>query len=146
MAKEMSVFGIGREKRPEPDQIEVILGPRATFAGDIRCDGSIRLDGTMEGGSIETLGNVLISESAKIMADIRARTVSVAGAFKGSIEAQRVELLASGRIWGKIKVASFLLDEGAFLQGELEMLGEVPEEPFVIPPPSGPIPVTAEDR
>ncbi len=138
------MFGIGREKRPEPDQIEVILGPRATFAGDIRCDGSIRLDGTMEGGSIETLGNVLISESAKIMADIRARTVSVAGAFKGSIEAQRVELLASGRIWGKIKVASFLLDEGAFLQGELEMLGEVPEEPFVIPAPSGPIPVLDE--
>ncbi|MCC7353396.1 MAG: polymer-forming cytoskeletal protein [Anaerolineae bacterium] len=139
------MFGIGREKRPEPDQIEVILGPRATLAGDIRCDGSVRLDGTMEGGSIETLGNVLISESAKIMADIRARTVSVAGAFKGSIEAQRVELLASGRIWGKVRVASFLLDEGAFLQGELEMMGEVPEEPFVIPPPSGPIPVLEEE-
>ena len=139
------MFGIGREKRPEPDQIEVILGPRATLSGDIRCDGSIRLDGTMEGGSIETLGNVLISESAKIIADIRARTVSVAGAFKGSIEAQRVELLASGRIWGSVKVASFLLDEGAFLQGELEMMGDVPEEPFVIPTPSGPIPVSDEE-
>ncbi len=138
------MFGIGREKRPAPDQIEVILGPRATLNGHIRCDGSVRLDGTMEGGSIETLGNVLISESAKVMADIRARTVSVAGAFKGSIEAQRVELLAGGRVWGKVKVASFLLDEGAFLRGELEMIGEVPEEPFVIPPPPGPIPVADE--
>jgi len=39
---------------------------------------------------------------------------------------------------------SFLLDEGAFLRGELEMIGEVPEEPFVIPPPPGPIPVVDE--
>ena len=133
------MFGIGREKRPAPDQIEVILGPRATLNGHIRCDGSIRLEGTMEGGSIETLGNVLVTESAKIMADIRARTVSVAGALKGNIEAQRVELLAGGRVWGRVRVASFLLDDGAFLQGELEMMGEVPEEPFVIPPPSQPI-------
>lgn len=130
-----------REKRPEPDQIEVTLGPRATFKGDIRCDGSVRLNGVMEGGTIEVLGNVLITESARVIANIAARTVSVAGAFKGTITAQRVELLAGGRIWGQVKVASFLLDEGGFLRGELIMQGDEPEEPFILPPPSDTIPV-----
>ena len=131
----------GKEKRPEPDQIEVILGPRASFNGHLRCDGSIRLDGVVEGGSIETPANVIVTPSAKVIADITARNVSVSGAVKGTIVAERVELLDGGRIWGTVKTASFLLDEGGFLRGELIMQGEAPEEPFVVPPPEAPIPV-----
>jgi len=131
----------GREKRPEPDQIEVILGARASFSGHLRCDGSIRLDGVVEGGSIETPANVIVTPDAKVIADITARNVSVSGAVKGTITAERVELLDGGRIWGRVNAASFLLDEGGFLRGELVMQGEAPEEPFVIPPPEAPIPV-----
>ncbi|MDH7487470.1 MAG: polymer-forming cytoskeletal protein [Anaerolineae bacterium] len=136
----------GREKRPEPDQIDVILGPRASFHGHLRCDGSIRLDGVVEGGHIETPANVIVTAAAKVIADITARNVSVSGAVKGTITAERVELLSGGRIWGTVNTASFLLDEGGFLRGELVMRGEAPEEPFVIPPPEAPIPVqTAEE-
>jgi len=131
----------GREKRPEPDQIEAILGARASFSGHLRCDGSIRLDGVVEGGSIETPANVIVTPDAKVIADITARNVSVSGAVKGTITAERVELLDGGRIWGRVNAASFLLDEGGFLRGELVMQGEAPEEPFVIPPPEAPIPV-----
>ena len=81
-----------RDSRPAPDQIEAIIGPRATFEGRLRCDGSVRVDGTVEGGSIETLGNVLITAGARVMADIKAKTVSVAGGYKGTITADRVEL------------------------------------------------------
>ncbi len=72
-----------RNSRPAPDQIDVIIGPRATFDGTLRCEGSVRLDGAVEGGMIETLGNVLISEGARVMADIKAKTVSVAGRVQG---------------------------------------------------------------
>ncbi len=37
--------------------------------------------------------------------------------------------------------AGFLLDEGAFLRGELVMQGETPAEPFVLPRGDQPIPV-----
>lgn len=110
-----------KERRPDPDVIDVSLGPRATWSGNLRCDGSIRIEGVMEGGELETLGNVIIGPGAKVMATIKARTVSISGAFNGEIDAQRVELLEGGRAWGLIKVASFLLDEGAFLRGELVM-------------------------
>jgi cytoskeletal protein CcmA (bactofilin family) len=130
-----------KERRPDPDVIDVSLGPRATWSGNLRCDGSIRIDGVMEGGEVETLGNVIIGPSAKVMANIKARTVSISGAYNGQIDAQRVELLEGGRAWGVIKVASFLLDEGAYLRGELIMQGEAPAEPFVLPRGKKPIAV-----
>jgi cytoskeletal protein CcmA (bactofilin family) len=130
-----------KERRPDPDAIDVSLGPRATFSGKLRCDGSIRIEGVMEGGDLETLGNVIIGPGAKVMANIRARTVSISGAYNGQIDAQRVELLEGGRAWGVIKVASFLLDEGAYLRGELVMQGESPDEPFVLPRGEKPIAV-----
>ena len=125
-----------REPRPAPDQIEVVIGRRATFNGKLRCDASIRLDGTVEGGLIETPGNVLISESARVMADIVAKTVSVAGAYKGTITADRVELLEGARLWGTVNVRTFLLDEGAHFHGELVMQTAEPEEPFLVARPS----------
>lgn len=132
-----------RESRPAPDQIEVIIGPRATFDGHLRCDGSIRLDGTVEGGSIETPGNVLITEGGRVIADITAKTVSVAGAYKGTIMADRVELLEGGRMWGVINVRSFLLDDGAHFHGQLVMQGGEAEEELltVRPAPGEQIPV-----
>ncbi len=116
-----------RDARPAPDQIEAVIGPRTTFDGRLRCDGSVRIDGAVEGGLIETLGNVLITETARVMADIKAKSVSVAGAYKGTITADRVELLEGGRLWGAINVKSFLLDEGAHFHGELVMQGETDE-------------------
>lgn len=133
-----------REKPPNPDVIDVTLGPRATFDGNLRCDGSVRIEGVMESGQIETLGNVIIANTAKVVANIKARTVSISGAYKGEIDAQRVELLEGGRAWGTIKVASFLLDEGAYLRGELVMQEDNPPEPFVLPRGETPIPVVEE--
>jgi len=136
-----------RDSRPAPDQIEVVIGRRATFSGQLRCDASIRLDGTVEAGVIETAGNVLISETARVMADIVAKTVSVAGAYKGTITADRVELLEGGRLWGTVNVRTFLLDEGAHFHGELVMQTAEPEEPFLVarPPAGENIPVSAAE-
>ncbi len=134
-----------RDTRPAPDQIEVVLGTRATFTGQLRCDGSMRLDGTIEGGLIETPANVLITTSARIMADIKAKTVSIAGAYKGTIYADRVELLEGGRLWGTINVRSFLLDEGAHFQGELIMQTEEPPEQLLAPRPTGDAAIPVEN-
>ena len=120
-----------RDQRPEPDRIDVTIGEAATFSGEIRTEASVRIDGVMESGRIETLGNVIIGPNARVQGDIQAKTVSVSGAYQGDLTAQRVELLEGGRMWGTIRVASFLLDEGGYLHGELIMLTEEEmENPF----------------
>jgi cytoskeletal protein CcmA (bactofilin family) len=132
------VFRIGN-KTPI-DKIETVIGPNANFNGHLRCDGSVRIDGVCEGGLIESAGNVIVGEKAKVAADIIAQNVSVSGAVTGKITSHgRLEILSPGRVWGEVKVQSFLLDEGAFFRGQLVM--EEDQEPPVIstplPPPGG---------
>lgn len=112
-----------RSNRPEPDVIEVIIGPRATYNGVLRSDTSIRIDGVMESGALETPANVILTENARVYAEIHAHTVSIRGQFDGVIHAERAELLVGCHVSGVLFVNSFLLDDGATLDGELHMRG-----------------------
>ena len=78
----------------------------------------------VESGLLETLANVILTEAARVNCEIRARNVSIRGYFDGIIRADRVELLAGCYVRGALHVNSFLLDEGATLEGELHMRGE----------------------
>ncbi|MXX24572.1 MAG: polymer-forming cytoskeletal protein [Caldilineaceae bacterium SB0668_bin_21] len=122
-----------RNERPQPDAIEVIIGPRATYNGALRSDSSIRIDGVVESGLLETLANVILTEAARVNCEIRARNVSIRGYFDGVIRADRVELLAGSYVRGALHVNSFLLDEGATLEGELHMRSENVEESLDLP-------------
>lgn len=106
-------------------KMENVIGPSASLNGHFKADGGIRVDGIFE-GEIETAGNVIISEEAKVIADITAQNVSVAGTVKGNINAiGRLEILATGRVWGDISVSSFLIDEGGFFYGQSTMQGDM---------------------
>ena len=115
-------------------KIDNVLGPNTSYNGTIKSDGNIRIDGVYQ-GHIETVGNVIIGPSAKVLADIVANAVQVWGAVRGNITAQgRLEILPNGRIWGDIRVASLLIDEGGMFRGQCVMAGEA-VEPLVLPKP-----------
>lgn len=115
---------------PATEKIENVIGPTATFIGDLKCDGGVRVDGVFQ-GTLETMGNVIIGEAAKVVADIVGRNISISGAVKGDIIASgRLEILATGLVWGDIQVASFLIDEGGVFSGRSEMPAEF--EPLLI--------------
>ena len=133
------MFGRGRSTESTPKvvsgraaKIETIIGPNAYFRGDIQSDGGARIDGIFE-GTIDITGNLIVSEGAKVIADIQANNVSISGAIKGDIDANKVEILESGRVWGNLKVNSLLLNEGAFLRGQTTMQADV-EPPLIEPP------------
>ncbi len=115
-------------------RIETVIGPNAHFRGDIVSEGGIRIDGIFE-GTIETTGNLVIGESAKVIAEIRANNISISGAVKGNIYGNRVEILETGRVWGDLTVTSLLLNEGAYLRGQTMMHADI-EPPLIEPPRS----------
>ena len=49
---------------PVSDRIENVIGPTATFVGELKCDGGVRIDGVFQ-GSVETMGNIIIGETAE---------------------------------------------------------------------------------
>jgi cytoskeletal protein CcmA (bactofilin family) len=122
-------------------KIETVIGPTANFKGTVQSDGGLRIDGVFE-GNIQIAGNLIIGETGKVIAEVTAQNVSVAGALKGTVKAAgRLEILSNGRVWGDISVASFLIDEGGFFRGQSIMPGEA-DMPMLEAPVSAPAAAT----
>ncbi len=100
--------------------IETVIGPNTRIKGVIQGDGGMRVEGIVE-GSIDTAGNLVITESGKVQAEIKANNVSVAGAVQGNITANRIEILDTGRVWGDLMSKVCLVNEGAYLRGQVHM-------------------------
>jgi hypothetical protein len=52
---------------------------------------------------------------------VRANTVIVAGAVRGNITTQKLEIRGTGRVWGDVVTTAFVTEEGAFLRGQIRM-------------------------
>ena len=106
-------------------KIETVLGPGVHYKGTITGPGGVRIEGSFD-GAITLKGPLVVAEGAKVTADIQAGAVSVGGSVKGNITAGKVEILATGRVWGDLVTAAFATEEGAFLRGQVTMQDEVP--------------------
>jgi cytoskeletal protein CcmA (bactofilin family) len=103
------------------ERITSVLGAGVIWQGNIAGSGGVRVEGTFE-GQIALKGLLVVGETGKVTCDnIRAANVIVAGAVKGNITAQKVEIRSTGRIWGDIVTTAFATEEGAFLRGQIRM-------------------------
>jgi cytoskeletal protein CcmA (bactofilin family) len=132
----------GRNRRPEPDAIEVVIGPRAIFSGNLQCDASIRIDGVVDQGRVATPANVILTETANVQCDIVARVVSIRGQFKGVIQAERVELLDGSQVAGVLNVNSFYMDDNVVMRAAVNIRGDNLGDLSKPQPPPAPLPVT----
>jgi len=128
------------------ERITSVLGVGVIWQGSITGSGGVRVEGTFE-GQIALKGLLVVGETGKVTCEnVRAANVIVAGAVKGNITAQKVEIRSTGRVWGDIVTTAFATEEGAFLRGQIRMedavdLGldapvETPAEPVQAKPKS----------
>jgi cytoskeletal protein CcmA (bactofilin family) len=124
------------------ERITSVLGAGVIWQGAINGSGGVRVEGTFE-GQIVLKGLLVVGETGKVTCEnIRAASVIVAGAVKGNITAQKVEIRSTGRVWGDITTTGFATEEGAFLRGQIRMedavdLGFDSVEPPTEIPPAG---------
>lgn len=105
-----------------------VISKGSTFKGEITTEGGTRIDGSFE-GSLMVKGPLVIGENARIVADITAEAVSVAGSVKGNITAKKVDIMRTGRIYGDLITGSFTTEEGGFLRGQVRMTdGSLPQD------------------
>jgi len=124
------MLGLGNKGVPV-DKIETVIGPNTNFKGHLVCDGSVRIDGVCEEGTVETVGNIVVGPQAKVAANLIAENVSVSGSVTGSIKASgRLEILSTGKVWGDVDVGSFLLDDEGYFKGNLSMQEELEPPAF----------------
>lgn len=103
------------------ERITSVLGVGLIWQGSMIGSGGVRVEGTFE-GQIALKGLLVVGETGKVTCEnVRAANVIVAGAIKGNITAQKVEIRSSGRVWGDIITTAFATEEGAFLRGQIRM-------------------------
>jgi cytoskeletal protein CcmA (bactofilin family) len=103
------------------------LGKGAQFKGIISFEGTIRIDGKLE-GEIHTKGTLVVGEHAVIEGDVSADVVISGGRVTGNIIAsEKVQLLATGVVIGTIKTPILSIEEGVRFSGtcDAEGRGEV---------------------
>lgn len=98
-----------------------MLGPSITWKGQLSGSGGVRIEGAYE-GDILLRGLLVVGETGRVTCQqLRANVVIVAGAVRGDITAEKVEIRRTGRIWGNVVTAAFSTEEGAFLRGQIRM-------------------------
>src|SRR5262245_10693503 len=114
-----------------PVGFETVLGAGSSMEGSLTTKGNVRLDGDFT-GTLDIKGNVLVGETAKITANIDARNISIAGAVRGNVTGNKVQLLRTGRIWGDITANALTTEEGAFIDGKITMKSHEANHPTEI--------------
>jgi cytoskeletal protein CcmA (bactofilin family) len=103
------------------ERITSVLGSGVIWHGSINGAGGVRIEGAFE-GDIALRGMLVIGETGRVTCEnIRANAVIVAGAVRGNITTEKLEIRASGRVWGDVVTTAFVTEEGAFLRGQIRM-------------------------
>ncbi len=106
-------------------RVTSVLGSGITWKGTIHGQGGVRVEGAFD-GEISLRGMLVVGETGRVTCEhVKAHMVIVAGALRGDITAEKVEIRSSGRVWGDVVTAAFSTEEGAFLRGQIRMEEEV---------------------
>lgn len=114
------------------DRITSVLSDGINWKGNLGGSGGLRIEGTFE-GDIAMRGLLVVGETGRVTCQtLRANTVIIAGAVKGDITAERLEIRSTGKVWGNVVTVTFSTEEGAFLRGQITMEDKVEISPGAV--------------
>ena len=106
---------------PANQEFPTILGPDATFKGELSFEKGMRLMGKFE-GKVSTPGRIHITREAKMAADVEAGGIIVEGEVQGNLSAaDRIELKNSARYEGDLRASKLVVEEGAAFNGHVSV-------------------------
>jgi len=113
-----------RRQRPDDEagrwlEIDASMTGSLSFKDPV----NLQINGRFE-GMLDAKGRLAIGEQAKVKANITGDSIVVRGEVVGNLTAtNRIELTSTARVTGKITAPRLAIQEGAALQGSVEMAG-----------------------
>lgn len=105
-----------------------IIGPGMRVTGDCDTEGTLRVEGIIE-GTVRAGKAVVVGKEGVVQGDIYTQDAVVGGKVTGTVVAEsRLELQATCIIEGEIRARRIKLDEGGKVNGKVQM-GEVTQPP-----------------
>lgn len=108
--------------QPSPsERVTSVLGTGIVWNGNLSGSGGVRIEGAFE-GDISLRGMLVVGQTGRVTCKlVQANVVVIAGAVRGDITAEKVEIRSTGRVWGDVVTGAFTTEEGAFLRGQITM-------------------------
>lgn len=108
-----------------------IVAPGTKIVGDCETDGTLRIEGIVE-GTVKAAKAVVVGKDGVVRGDIVTQDAVIGGHVTGTVVAEsRLELQATCVIDGEIRARRIKLDEGGTVNGQVQMgeAGAVPRPP-----------------
>jgi len=116
------MWAIGDKKTsPSDNDNFTFLGKGVEFKGVVNFDGTVRIDGKLE-GEIHTTGTLIVGEVAVVKGIITAGTLLTSGKINGTVTAtERIQILKQGVLIGDIRTPAIAIEDGAHFHGMCDM-------------------------
>jgi cytoskeletal protein CcmA (bactofilin family) len=101
-----------------------IIGPGMRVVGDCETDGTLRIEGNVE-GTVRAGKAVVVGKEGRVEGDILTQDAIIGGSVNGKVTAEsRLELQATCTVEGEIHARRVKLDEGGTVNGSIQ-IGEI---------------------
>ncbi len=112
----------GRKDRTSDDgENFTFLGKGVDFKGVVNFDGTVRIDGRLE-GEIHTTGTLIVGEHAVIKGIVSTGVLVTSGKINGIVTAaEKVQLLKPGILIGDVRTPVVSVEEGSHFHGMCDM-------------------------
>lgn len=116
------------DKEDKAGEYTSVISEQCQFQGTLDLQGSIRIDGTLE-GNIDNAKLVTISKTGAMKGDVSARGAVIVGKLEGDICVEELEILADANLKGNIRTKSILIEKGAKVNATISVITDEEEEP-----------------
>ncbi len=97
-----------------------IVSSDLRIVGDLRSEGEVHIDGTLDGDIESRI--LTIGEGGSVKGAIVVDSIRVHGSVTGTIKARAVHLSKTARVLGDILHEELSIDRGAFLEGNCKRM------------------------
>jgi cytoskeletal protein CcmA (bactofilin family) len=113
---------MAKEQATQPSSAAIsIIAPGTKVTGDFETEGTLRIEGTVE-GTIKATKAVVVGKDGVVIGDISTQDAVIGGRVSGTVTAEsRLELQATCIIDGQVRARRVKLDEGGKVNGQVAM-------------------------
>ena len=137
-----------KDQTPARDSVISIIGPGMRVKGDCETDGTLRVEGTVE-GKVQAGKAVVVGRDGVVKGDIYTQDAVIGGHVTGKVIAEsRLELQETSVVDGEIRARRIKLEEGGRVNGTVHTgdvttgqtrpAGSAGQPPAAVQPPNRP--------
>ena len=103
------------------DSLNTLIGKGTSLKGDVIVDGSLRIDGELE-GSLKANNFLIVGKSGILKADVDVKNAIIGGKIIGNVSVEeKLELESSSSCTGDLKAKVLQISPGAVFDGNCTM-------------------------